>query len=253
MGRGREVLPPMPIPVYNHFTDRDLEADLRLPAHDPPGEEPRARALGTDGRGDRGSQVTSTSMTILSLPRKAPAPPRRAAGPVLTPTQRPGLLAAIERALQRASRHLGGTLRASCWLSERGRRAAPAAGTGCSTPSASSVRSSARLTSLRTLPWPFSGSPIQKPTVSSRPSAAKSVSCTAGAGSAQHARHAAHGLGQARHQHVEIGAVGDLHVGRDRHLRVGQRRVLDALRDQHLVGHDRLAAVQRADHRVARA
>ena len=26
MGRGRPVLPPMPIPVYNNFTDRDLEA-----------------------------------------------------------------------------------------------------------------------------------------------------------------------------------------------------------------------------------
>lgn len=26
MGRGRAVLPPMPIPVYKHFTDRDLEA-----------------------------------------------------------------------------------------------------------------------------------------------------------------------------------------------------------------------------------
>lgn len=26
MGRGREVLPPMPIAVYNHFTDRDLQA-----------------------------------------------------------------------------------------------------------------------------------------------------------------------------------------------------------------------------------
>jgi hypothetical protein len=26
MGRGREVLPPMPIMVYNHFTDADLEA-----------------------------------------------------------------------------------------------------------------------------------------------------------------------------------------------------------------------------------
>jgi hypothetical protein len=26
MGRGREVLPPMPIPVYNNFTDADLEA-----------------------------------------------------------------------------------------------------------------------------------------------------------------------------------------------------------------------------------
>jgi hypothetical protein len=26
MGRGRDILPPMPIPVYNHFTDADLEA-----------------------------------------------------------------------------------------------------------------------------------------------------------------------------------------------------------------------------------
>jgi mono/diheme cytochrome c family protein len=26
MGRGREVMPPMPIPVYNNFTDRDLKA-----------------------------------------------------------------------------------------------------------------------------------------------------------------------------------------------------------------------------------
>ena len=26
MGRGREVLPPMPIAVYNNFSDRDLQA-----------------------------------------------------------------------------------------------------------------------------------------------------------------------------------------------------------------------------------
>jgi mono/diheme cytochrome c family protein len=26
LGRGREILPPMPIPVYNHFSDADLEA-----------------------------------------------------------------------------------------------------------------------------------------------------------------------------------------------------------------------------------
>jgi mono/diheme cytochrome c family protein len=26
LGRGREILPPMPIPVYNHFTDADLDA-----------------------------------------------------------------------------------------------------------------------------------------------------------------------------------------------------------------------------------
>ena len=26
MGRGRQILPPMPIPMYKHFTDADLEA-----------------------------------------------------------------------------------------------------------------------------------------------------------------------------------------------------------------------------------
>ncbi|WP_088278486.1 c-type cytochrome [Ideonella sp. A 288] len=26
MGKGRALLPPMPVPVYNHFTDRDLDA-----------------------------------------------------------------------------------------------------------------------------------------------------------------------------------------------------------------------------------
>jgi hypothetical protein len=26
MGRGRPILPPMPIPMYKHFTDVDLEA-----------------------------------------------------------------------------------------------------------------------------------------------------------------------------------------------------------------------------------
>lgn len=46
----------------------------------------------------------------LTLPRRTQAPPQRSAGPVLTPTQRPGLLAAIERALQRASFSLGSTL-----------------------------------------------------------------------------------------------------------------------------------------------
>jgi len=34
---------------------------------------------------------------------RSPVPSRHATGPVLTPTRRPGLLAALERALQRAS------------------------------------------------------------------------------------------------------------------------------------------------------
>jgi hypothetical protein len=50
-------------------------------------------------------------MTTHTLPRRATrAQPQRSAGPVLTPTRRPGLLAALERALQRASFNLGGTL-----------------------------------------------------------------------------------------------------------------------------------------------
>ena len=35
MGRGRAVLPPMPIPVYNNFTDRDLEASSPTCARSP--------------------------------------------------------------------------------------------------------------------------------------------------------------------------------------------------------------------------
>ena len=57
-------------------------------------------------------------------------------------------------------------------------------GYGICTPSSSSLASSARLTAERTLPWPFSGSPIQKFSVNSRPSAAKADSCTPGPGSA---------------------------------------------------------------------
>jgi hypothetical protein len=29
MGRGRAILPPMPIPVYNNFTDTDVESIYR--------------------------------------------------------------------------------------------------------------------------------------------------------------------------------------------------------------------------------
>jgi hypothetical protein len=42
-------------------------------------------------------------MTSITLPRVLRAPLRRRAGPVLTPTRRPGLLAAIERVAQRLS------------------------------------------------------------------------------------------------------------------------------------------------------
>jgi mono/diheme cytochrome c family protein len=49
MGRGRQILPPMPIPMYKHFTDADLEAIFsflqsipavsnRVPEPLPPGE-----------------------------------------------------------------------------------------------------------------------------------------------------------------------------------------------------------------------
>jgi hypothetical protein len=53
MGRGREVLPPMPIPVYNNFSDADLEAIFaylrtippiknRVPEPRPPAPAPTA-------------------------------------------------------------------------------------------------------------------------------------------------------------------------------------------------------------------
>ena len=50
-------------------------------------------------------------MTAHTLPRHPTRPQtQRRAGPVLTPTQRPGLFAALERALQRASFNLGSAL-----------------------------------------------------------------------------------------------------------------------------------------------
>ena len=53
MGRGREILPPMPIPMYQHFTDEDLAAIFaylrtipavknRVPEPWPPAEAPAA-------------------------------------------------------------------------------------------------------------------------------------------------------------------------------------------------------------------
>jgi hypothetical protein len=51
MGKGRPVLPPMPIPVYRNFTDADL-GHLQLPAHRAGGEEPGARAAAAGSGGD---------------------------------------------------------------------------------------------------------------------------------------------------------------------------------------------------------
>ena len=53
LGRGRPILPPMPIPVYRNFNDEDLDGDLRVPADDPGGEEQGAgppRPGGRDGQ-----------------------------------------------------------------------------------------------------------------------------------------------------------------------------------------------------------
>lgn len=55
LGRGRELLPPMPVPVYNHFTDADLDAVFaylqtlpavrnKVPEPLPPAAPPAARA-----------------------------------------------------------------------------------------------------------------------------------------------------------------------------------------------------------------
>jgi len=48
-----------------------------------------------------------SSMSNRSLPRRVVTQAHRVAGPVLTPTQRPGPLAAFERALQRVRHSLG--------------------------------------------------------------------------------------------------------------------------------------------------
>jgi hypothetical protein len=69
----------------------------------------------------------------------------------------------------------------------------------------------------------------------------------------QHPRHLHHGRDQPRHEGVEVAAVGHLHRARHEHAGIGQRRVLDPLRDHHFVGHDGLAAVEGADDGVARA
>ena len=54
MGRGRPVLPPMPVPVYNNMTDRDLEAVFAylrtVPAVKNKVPEPRPPALSTAGK-----------------------------------------------------------------------------------------------------------------------------------------------------------------------------------------------------------
>mmetsp|Transcript_6962 Transcript_6962/g.29423 ORF Transcript_6962/g.29423 Transcript_6962/m.29423 type:complete len:668 (+) Transcript_6962:319-2322(+) len=71
-------------------------------------------------------------------------------------------------------------------------------------------------------------------------------------GLAQHPRHLAHGRRQRAHDRLHVAVVGNLHRRRQQHAGVGQRRVLDALRDQQLVGHDGFLAGERADHGVAR-
>ena len=49
LGRGREVLPPMPIMVYQNFTDAGPDGDLHLPPDDTGGEEQRAGAAPAGG------------------------------------------------------------------------------------------------------------------------------------------------------------------------------------------------------------
>ena len=49
LGRGREILPPMPIPMYKNFTDADLTAIFIVPAVDTGREEPRAGAAPAGG------------------------------------------------------------------------------------------------------------------------------------------------------------------------------------------------------------
>ena len=126
-------------------------------------------------------------------------------------------------------------------------------GYGISTPCALSTARMARLTSDLTLPWPFSRI--------ADPEAHGELHAVGGEAAehhvrrriGQHPRDAVQRSDEQRLQRAHIGAVGDLHRGRDRHARIGERRVLDALRDQRLVGNDRLATAERADDRVAGA
>ena len=100
-------------------------------------------------------------------------------------------------------------------------------GNGISTPSRSSTSSTARLTSDLTLPWPFSGSRIQKLIARSMPSAANAASCTDGAGSAMTRGTRGDRRLELRLQRAHVGAVGDLHRRRHEHARIGERGVLD--------------------------
>jgi len=63
MGRGRPILPPMPIPVYNNFSDRDLEAIFAylrtLPAVKNRVPEPRAPQARGSGTPTAGAPVES--------------------------------------------------------------------------------------------------------------------------------------------------------------------------------------------------
>ena len=104
-----------------------------------------------------------------------------------------------------------------------------------------------------TLPCPFSGSAIQKLTVSSMPSGREGRICTLGAGLSTTRGTAATAASQHRLELAHVGAVGDRHRRLHQHARIGERRVLDPGGDQRLVGDDRLAPVERADHRVAGA
>jgi hypothetical protein len=55
LGRGREILPPMPIPMYKHFTDEDLTAIFTylqsIPAISNKVPEPRPPAAATVAAG----------------------------------------------------------------------------------------------------------------------------------------------------------------------------------------------------------
>ena len=79
MGRGREILPPMPIPVYRNFTDEDLEAIYAYLQHDPGGAQPRARAAAAGGAGG-GEVAHYQRLPVLQRQARSITSARRAAG-----------------------------------------------------------------------------------------------------------------------------------------------------------------------------
>jgi hypothetical protein len=71
MGRGRQILPPMPFAMYRNFTDEDLGAIYCLPAQHPADQEPRARAAAA--RADQCNHGCCRKVSRFAGPLRVPS------------------------------------------------------------------------------------------------------------------------------------------------------------------------------------